>query len=249
MPSPLPLPHTGAAVRAAAELVQQAWLAAAEAAPMREHLRAAYVGGLTTPQSLVHPLNGDPLQAMVVNVAPEATWVEQGRPAVHLPSVINWSRSRAARRSKAGRYYLIIPFRHTAARRQSQGGQLRAAVQRQMMPWAVYRRARRLQPGERLPSGTPGMQPYVPRYARNVRPGFQHAERQAGMIRTSGTGRGSTYLTFRTMTPDSPGWWLPPQPGIHLAPQVQQATAAQVQALVAEGVRRDVEAALQGGRP
>jgi hypothetical protein len=248
MPPALPMPHTAAAVRAAAELVQQAWIAAAEAAPMPERLRGAYLGGLTTPQSLVHPLGGNPLQATVVNIAPEARWVELGRPAVHLPTVINWARSRAARRSKTGRYFLIIPFMHAAARSRSQVGQIRAAARRTMMPWAVYHRARRLQPGERLPSGTPGMQPYVPRYARNIRPGYQHAERQAGMIRTPGTGRGSTYLTFRTLTQDSPGWWLPPQPGIHLAPQVEQATSAQVQALLAEGIRRDVETALQGGR-
>jgi hypothetical protein len=244
---PPPMPYTAAAVRAAAEMVQQAWIAAADAVPA--HQRAAYIGGLTAPESVVYPVGGDPLQATVVNVAPEARGVEEGRPAVHLPTAINWAQSRAARRSRNGRYYLIIPFSHAAARSRSQVGQIRAAARRSMMPWAVYHRARRLQPGERLPANTPGMQPYVPRYARNVRPGYQHAPRQAGMIRTPGPGRGSAYLTFRTMTQNAPGWWLPPQPGLHLARQVEQATAAQVQTLLAEGARRDIEASLQGGPP
>ena len=160
MPPALPMPHTAAAVRAAAELVQQAWLAATDAMPMPERLRALYAGGLTTPESLVHPLHGDPLRASIINRAPEAPWIERGRPALHLPTAINWARSRAARRSKAGRMYLIIPFRHAAARSRSQVGLIRAAARRQMMPWAVYHRATAVaRPGERSPPARPACSP------------------------------------------------------------------------------------------
>jgi hypothetical protein len=139
----------------------------------------------------------------------------QARGAYHLPDHVRWTQVPHARRNKAGRYYLIIPFSHPGLLGSSGGGR---GVRRQTgMPWRLWLLARRLRPGEYLTAGptqgrgmhAPGMQPYVPNLPQNIRPGYQHASIYQGlrrMPRTRGRGR---YLTFRTMTQESPGWWIP----------------------------------------
>lgn len=251
MPLPFPMRATVGAIREAALFVRDAWVAAAQGLPLGEQQRAAYIAGLLTPQSIVHPLNGDELAAQVVNVAPEAARIEEGTGSIHLPSVIRWAQSKAARRSKAGVYYLIIPFTHAAPR----AGQ---APRLGQLTWGMYRVARGLQRGEYLTAGrgggqarpAPGMSPYRPRNPLNVRPGYTHAALQERLYRTSERRRGySAYTTFRTMTEDSSGWHIPARAGAHLARQVERATASHVQALVEAAVREDIEAHIrqQGG--
>jgi hypothetical protein len=226
------LPVTYAAIFHAAMSVQEAWIAAAEAA----QAPARYLSGLRQRSSLVYPAAGDPLRAMVVNVAPGAGQMEEGRPAVHLPSVIRWGQTPGSRRSKKGTYYLIVPFRHTT----------------RSMPRRVYAVARTLQPGQRLTAGpsqgravhVPGLQPYTPRYAANVRPGYTHSAIQEGMRRVPGR-RGSTYVTFRTMTQRSPGWNIPPKPGLHLAREVVQAMTPQVTRLIEQAFLADITAVVR----
>jgi hypothetical protein len=243
------------AVRQAAELVQRAWIAAAQGASLSPGQQAAYTAGLLQAQSLQHPFAGDPLQALVSNVAPEAQRIEAGTPAYHLPSVINWAQSPAARRSATGVYYIFVPFRHRAPRTASHGT-IAGAVKRQMLSEAVYRRARRLRPGQSLTAGpsrgarvhAPGLTPYVPAFPRNIRPGYEHAAREERLRRYPGRGRGrgggASYFTFRTLTSDSSGWWIPGKPGRPISATVQQETAGEVRALLDAAARQDVEDAL-----
>ena len=254
---PLSLSHTAAAVQAAAELVQWAWIRLAESSALSAEDQATYTAGLATPASLVHPLGGDPLRARVSNLARQAARMEYGFAAYHLPSRINWATARTARRSKAGRWFLIVPFRHVATRYGRQVGELRPAMRAQMLTARVYRRAQRLRPEEYLTAGpsrgravhAPGLTPYVPRFARNVRPGYLHAAREERLVRRAGrSARQSQYLTFRTMRDDSPGWWIPGKSGVHLAPQVRRDTAPAIRAMIEAGVRQDVEAALRQAR-
>jgi hypothetical protein len=248
MPPPFPLPATSAAVQEAAELVRWAWIQSAESAAMSPADQQHYIAGLESPRSVVHPFQGDPLQARVENVAPRASRLEEGYPAYHLPERINWGAARGARRSKAGRWYMFIPFAHLSYRGRKGSSQAQA----RMMSSAVYRVARTLQPGQRLTAGptrgraihAPGLRPYVPAFQRNIRPGYTHAAKQESLVRRPGRGGGSRYLTFRTLTQDSQGWWIPAKPGVHLAPQVERATASAVRAIIEAGVRQDVEAAL-----
>lgn len=241
------MPYTAAAVQAAAELVQWAWIELAQGSSLSARQQVVYVRGLTRAESLVYPADGNPLAARVVNMARAAPSLEEGTPAYHLPERINWGASRAARRTKAGKYYMVIPFTHGAYR----GKKGPSATQARAMPAAVYRRARTLQSGQFLTSGptggagvhSPGMQRYVPRYHRNVRPDFTHALRQERMMRRRGRGTGGQYLTFRTMTESSSGWWIPPTAGVHLAQQVQRDTAPVVRAMLEAGVRQDLETA------
>lgn len=251
MALPFPMPATMQALREAAVYVQTAWIQAAdETVALSPRQRALYVAGLTQSNSLLHPFQGDPLHARVQNLARLAPSLETGTPAVHLPSAIRWATSKAARRSKSGRWYLIIPFTHAAYRGSEQ---IHVTIRTRMMTKAVYQVARTLRPGQRLTAGpsqgnrvhAPGLHPYVPAYARNLRPGYVHAAKEEGMVRRPTTGKAGQYLTFRTMTSDSPGWWLPPRPGLHLARAVEQATKAEVQTRVQDAVRQDVVAYLQ----
>lgn len=234
-PFPFPVEATKIALFYAAGLVQAAWIEAADAAQAPD----AYVQGLQGRGSLIYPLNGDDLAAEVRNLAAQARRMEDGMPAYHLPSVMHWPTPKS-RRGKHG-YYLIIPFRHGTPGAQAGSSQ---------MSRRVYAVARQLQPGQRLTAGplrggavhAPGMQPYAPRNPLNVRPG-QRASLQEGLQRTPGT-RGSTYGTFRTMKPTSPGWNMPARPGLHLIPQVVRDMTPQITKILETALRADIQAAL-----
>jgi hypothetical protein len=250
MVAPQDLPHTAQAVRAAAELVRWAWIELVGMSDLSPREQAAYSAGLSDPRSVIHPYGGDPLAARVVNVAPTAERLELGFPAYHLPERIHWGE--VGQMSAKGRYYLVIPFTHGAYR----GHKGPVATQARAMPPSVYRVARTLTQRQHLTAGpsrgagvhAPGMQAYVPQYSRNVRPGYAHAARQERMVRRPGRARGqSQYLTFRTMTEDSPGWWIPPKPGAHLIGRAERETAAAVQAMIGEGVRADIATLLRQG--
>lgn len=247
----IPMPLTAQAVQEAAALVQQAWIAMAQAEQMPPHDQAAYIAGLVTPQSLVYPSGGDPLAARVVNRARQAQRIELGTPALHLPSVIRWAQSRAARRSKAGRWYIRIPFRHFATRYGKQIAELRPAAQRQMMPEGVYRRAMRLQRGQHLTAGAtrgravhaPGLTPYAPRQVANIRLGYTHVSIYERLRREPGR-RGSSSMTYRTMTQESPGWWLPARRGVYILQQVEREVRPRIHAMLTAAVEQDILAHL-----
>jgi hypothetical protein len=248
MPASLPFPMTQtiSALQGAMLFVQGAWVAAAQTLTIAPQDLQRYLAGLLRFESLVYPLHGDMLAGEVVNLARDAFRIEHGTPALHLPEAIRWEQSRAAKRSTRGVYYLRIPLRQRTPRSR---GSVIAATRRSVMPAPVYRVAKRLSPGQRLTAGpttgqaihAPGLQPYVPANPMNVRPGYTHAAIQEGLRRTP-RGRGAVYGTFRTMTQDSPGWWLPAKPGIELAKQVQRQTAPMVQAMLAAAIQQDVEA-------
>jgi len=236
-------------VRDAATLVWFAWVTAVEGTALSPREQQVYLRGLTSKESIVYPYKGDPYAALVQNTAPQAAQYEAGFEAYHLPERIDWARARTVRVTKQGVHYLVVPFQHGAYRGVAPQTQHRL----RQMPSSVYRVARYLQPGQRLTAGSssgqalhaPGMEPYVPAFARNRRPEYDHVARQEGMVRRPGAGRGSTYLTFRTLREDSPGWWIPGRPGIHLVEAVTRDVQDRVSALVADGIRADIRVQLQ----
>lgn len=145
------LPATRAAVQAAGELVQQAWIQLASAAV--GHGAGEYLAGLQGPDSLRYPLDGDPLAVAVFNVAPHAAALEDGFAPFNLASRIDWGRPKV-KHGKNGPY-LIIPFQHFTP------GATAASSRRRSMPAGVYAVARHLKAGERIQLN-PGSGPAVP---------------------------------------------------------------------------------------
>jgi hypothetical protein len=229
----LPLPITQATVYRLALEVREAWIAAATEA----QAPAAYLRGLAQRGSVVYPFHGDHLAACVVNVAPGAARAEEGQAAYHWPSTIRWGQTPGSRRSKSGTWYIIVPLR----------------ARTKAMPRKVYAVARQLQAGQRLTAGpsqgravhAPGLIPYQPVNPANVRPGYTHASIYEGLQRTPRARGGSSYVSFRTVTPASPGWNMPAKPGLHLAAQVQTAMMPQITAALTQAVQQDIAALVQ----
>ena len=101
---------------------------------------------------------GDTFEVVVevVNTAAHASVIEDGHAAFHLPSTIDWARMTGRiKRTKEGRPYLHIPFRHTAhasASQQAAKGYTRGA-RKAMMPQDVYQQAKQLTFTQRLGVG------------------------------------------------------------------------------------------------
>lgn len=250
MAAPFVFPETAEAVRQSAIFAQSVWIMLAQSGQYIHTRTGAYVRGLQMADSLHYPVDNDPLAALVVNVAPHAHVIEEGHAGYHLPSVINWAQARGAKQNAAGRWYLRVPFRHRAPGRP--GGGATHATQQAMMPQQVYARAKRLQPGQRVTAGptrgharhVPGLTPYQPRYAPNIRPGYVHASVYEGMQKRGATGH-TQYVSWRTMTQDSPGWHIPARPGTHLSQVVTQRILDPITQLIQEAAARDVQRYLQ----
>jgi hypothetical protein len=246
-------PHLVAAMQQAAALIQERWQAAAAQMLTTPGEREAYASGFATetPPVVATPTG---LSITVTNTAPMARRIEDGTPAFHLPSRIDWGAAKGVRRSKSGRLFLIIPFRHYAAQRGVRAQAATPAARRMMLSRAVYGVAQRLQRGQYLTAGpshgqavhAPGLQPYVPRTPQNVRPGTAHAAREERLIRSTGARRGvATYLTFRTMTSDSPGWWIPAKAPRPIAASVAKAVAPEVRRLLEAAAVADLVAQVE----
>lgn len=79
----------------------------------------------------------------------------------------------------------------------------------------------------------------------------KHASRLAGMVnfrRPGATGGAahSSFITFRVMTEDSPGWQLPARPGLHPARTVAQALQPIAEEACRRAMAEDVRAVLGG---
>ena len=246
----IPCPETAEAVRHSALYAQSVWIMLAQSGQYLRTTTGTYVRGLQHADSLQYPVDNDPLTALVVNVAAHARVVEEGHPGYHLPSVMNWATARGVHTSKAGVRYLTVPLRHRAPGRA--GGGATTATQAAMMPQQVYAQAKRLRPGARLTAGpsrgrarhAPGLTPYQPRYAPNVRPGYTPASVYEGMQKRGAAGH-THYLSFRVMTERSTGWHIPPRPGTHLAQIVAGRILAPITQLMQEAAARDVQRYLQ----
>lgn len=231
----------------AASLVEQHWQAVARRLLTSAHEREAYVGAIAVDDPPVVSIPGG-LRSTVRNTFHAARALEYGHRAFHLPSRINWGRSKA-RRTRAGRSYLIIAFRHDSAPRGIRAQAASATARRNMLPRPVYNVARRLQRGQYLTAGesrgravhAPGLRPYVPSFAPNIRPGYTHAALQERLIRSTRSRRGtSTYLTFRTLTQDAPGWWIPARAPRAIAATTLREVTPQVRQLLEAASVQDI---------
>jgi len=211
------------------------------------------------------PYTGNPLSVAVMNHAPYAQAIEEGHAGFHLPSRIAWPTEKS-RISKKGRFYLTIPFRHMTPGKESEG--IGAGRARTVMPREVYRAALAAFKAGRTPTFPVGRDPggrmmfrgqlsrpyrvmNVPQWLTNKalrqegQPGYTwRAGKFEGMrriIQKSASGaRSSTFMTWRTLSQDSAGWWIPPMAGFHFAQQVIERISGPVGDIIAAAVGQDI---------
>lgn len=177
-----------------------------------------------------------PYSALVDSDYKYAEQIETGRPPYDLKKMLQTSNK--TRMSKAGKKYLIIPFRHNVA----------------SMPKEVRIAAKQLAPSRVTGMGTrvsaTGVTVPQAKYAWGGRlkagaaPGM--LRKHAGMVRfdisTPKMAR-SSYLTFRVMSETSAGWIIPAQPGQHIVKGVVDKLRPMAEAAFAKALIADAQAA------
>ena len=208
-----------------------------------------YIRGLHAANSILHHVGGDPLAVSVVNVSPHAGFVEEGHEAFHLPDRIkNW------KLTKKGKRIVTVPFRHFAPA--SAGGGATPRALKAAMPAHIYAMTPWLGGNARL-TGLGDRYKLSRPYAMHRRQGeaipeslghhstwksskYEGLQKHGGA--TPGGGSHSTYLTFRTITPESKGWWIPALAGKHYADQTVQAMRPQIEPILAAAAAADLVA-------
>jgi hypothetical protein len=214
-------------------------------------------------EAIQYPYMGDP-QAVAVRSAVEwADYLEYGRSGFHLAA--RWG-ARGGRWlvSKRGTLYARVPFRHRTPIDAEQGASTWGV--RQEMPQEVYARAVRLDPYETTHQTLQGFgdlyrlsRPYeMFRQAGEVLPYYLgqtvgytwRASRYERMARvtvpTPGGGRHTAYMTWRTITPQSEGWWIPPFPPQRIFSRGLEEAAPIVSEILSNAARCDIDDAIDG---
>jgi hypothetical protein len=220
--------------------------------------------------SRMYPYRGNELAAAVANTAPYAKVLEDGHGGYHLPSHIKWGESARAKTTKDGRRYLTIPFRHFTPGAAAGGLSTRRMaammpqdVYRDALTALRGERTKRAQAalGRLAQAGTRLSRPYGHHARTDARfppallqraikqegkPGYTWRSRTYEGLRRyeqrnplTGS-KSSTYLTFRTLTEDSVGWYIPPHPGYQFAARTVERVREQLRTIVAEAAREDV---------
>lgn len=247
------------------DLVQAQWVALAG-----EHADTGFYGSALAFERL-YPFEGSRTAVAVINSAPYAAVLEEGHAGFHLASKIDWSAAVArgtAKVTKSGKRFLRIPFQHGSPVTATGGAS--TSRLRNAMTRAEYREARALfsEDEERrklararlreagtwmsraysLPSVPPALRAKAE--ASESQPGYTWRARSLeGLTRKEHVGAGgvksSTYLTFRTLTEDSAGWFVPPFAGYRYAERTVDLVREQVRDLVEQAARADVESLIR----
>ena len=217
-----------------------------------------YLARLTLQDALAYPFAGDPDAVAVVNTAEYAQFIEWGRAGFHLAS--RWgSRGGQWKISKDGKRYARVPFRIRTPI--AAGGGFSTSRARSTMPAAVYAQTRGLRTGDRLGGyGDLYKQSKSYHYFKQIFPGFPaeladvggytwkasqfEGMFQAGVRTTPGGGTQSQYVTIRTITPESPGWYIPPTPAHHYAERALDMVSPQIAELLDAAAAHDLAVAV-----
>ena len=254
IPPGMRAPALDEAMVGAGEAIIYAWrqLAATEGAVDT----GAYLAALTPEKALRYPY-GDENAVAVVNTTPQAWWLEHGRAGFHLPS--RWSHWKV---SKQGKLYARVPFRIRTPLTDGGGASSSRARLGGTMPRAVYQQARALQfGGGSLSFGANAYRQSksydyyrkvfgdFPEELRDVR-GYTWKTGQyeglffAGMHATPGGGTQGMYYTIRTITPHSPGWYIPPTPARRFAERALDMTGQAIDEMLQGAAAADLEMAM-----
>lgn len=242
------------------DIIRQQWIFLAQP----HSATGAYIQALQSADAAQYPYNGDTLSASVVNTSPYAKILEDGHQGFHMPErVRNWPHH-----NKAGRGYMIVNFRHFAPGSKSSTGRALSGA----MPAEIYARAKQLgtqqlrglgdlykqsksynymiganrAAGARVPTGLlraravamqqTGHGGYTWKSSK-----FEGLRRDAQVTPHANQG---VYSTFRVMSQDSPGWYIPGKQGLHLAAETAERVRPLITRLIADAAQRDAVAAI-----
>lgn len=239
------MPRLSQAVSAVAQQAAIDWKEAVGRAKLWSGEKAPYAASITWKMT-------GAFSAEVSSDYKYAQEIDTGRPARDLKRMLDTSLK--VRKTKDGRRFLIIPFRHSVPGANATGPS---------MPTAVYDLARQLAPSRvtgqgRRVSGTGAMdiktrKPITVasrKYAwggslpapANM-PKLQRRSQFEGMYKfdtSSGKQKSSAYLTFRIMMEGSPGWVVPAKPGLYLVKGVTDRLQPLAERAFTEAVKRDL---------
>lgn len=233
-------PLVSQAVRAVAEEGAFRWKQSVQHASLWEVEKQRYI------ESIQWKMVG-PMEAEITTDYDQAGPIETGRPSRDLKKML--STSQKTRRTKSGKRYLVIPFRHN-----SSGN----TAHTRAMPSNVYNRAKKLAPSKLLPPGTimPAQRlsasghlvaqhsyDWGGRLPAGLVPKLKSSHKTdiyAGMYRfdtSTPKSKSSAYLTFRVMVEGSAGWIVPAKPGLYLAKKVSEELQPLLEDSVGQAVR------------
>ncbi len=261
IPDDMYSPATDNAIREAGELIREQWVNLAS----HHSVSGEYIAHLLSPESLAYPYMGDRDQVAVINTTRQAWWLEWGRAGFHLASRWGTGKGKWKTNAKGGRY-ATVPFRHRTP--EKDGGGSTPERRRMAMPLSIYNTARKLGHGQSLKAsdlvrigrsgkatvGDYGLQSkaydyYRQAFGREAVPDYLphgytwKTPQYEGLTRYTTTtpagGRHTSYMTFRTITPDTPGWYIPPTPAGHYASRALDAAAPAIEDRLAIAVSMD----------
>lgn len=237
----LPLPITEATLKGpiAAEIVS-IWTQLA----IEFSATGGYVRGLHAAESIIRDYDGDPFTLVVQNVAPYASYVDEGHAAFSLPQHI-----RRWKLTKNGKRIIVVPFRHFTEHDAPTGRAARA-----VMPDAVHQLAKAL--AGRPIKGAGDLYKQSKSYVYYRAQGWPEVPAGKGYTwkkspyeglrarggATPGGGTQNTFGTFRVITPDSPGWMIPPLEGKHFPTRVIEMAGPHLAQMVGEAISSDLGA-------
>lgn len=246
LPEGIAHPHTTRAMRVAAQMIRDRWISMADT-----HVRSgAYLASIQR-STAIEWLDDDAIQ--VHSTAKHALYLEYGHAGFHLAQ--RWSKWKSGPHGP----YAIVPFEHGSEITKGQGRTPYA--QKIAMPADIYAAAKRLPMGGSL--GTYGNRgrrfkdynemrrvhenapwiPNVPGYDWQASP-YDRIHRYDAQP-TKNAGRHSRYLAFRTITPTSTGWVIPPMPAFHFAERALDEALPYVERLLQDAALADMELALR----
>lgn len=248
------LPRLNQAVRAVVTATQANWAESVHRARLWQGEKDAYAA------SIQAKMTGD-FEGLVWSEYKYAREIDDGRPARDLKKYLDTSQK--VRRTKDGRRFLIIPFRH---------GTPGSTAHAPAMPTEVYDAAKLLKSskivgqGQRAagevtslhpvwgaqPLGKKKQTPFLFDRAtrqhvmvpRNI---YQWGERLAGLPKSlsryegmvkTGSAKHTQYMTFRIMMEGSKGWIIPPQPGQKIVAGVVERMQPLAERVFAEALKR-----------
>jgi hypothetical protein len=241
-------PKTSQAVQAIAYQAQEEWKQDVLKARLWSTEKTDYINSIQVKMTGAY-------SAVVWSDYKFAEEIETGRPAKDLKKMLNTSLK--VRKTKDGRRYLIIPFRHNTPGNTALANDMPADVHK-IVSSKNFKKSTVTGMGTRL-SGTGAMGITSRKMLTVKQASYKWGDRLEnglteklkpfhsnaptdGMVRMqtkSGKQNSSSYMTFRNMIEGSPKWIVPAKPGLFIAKKVAERLAPLADKVIKEAVKKD----------